>query len=96
MIIDPVSAFGQLPGAYSQRILEERFVCVVRADHPQVGKRLTLETFIALPHALVAPGGRPGSIVDTALAKRGLRRRVALEIPISLPPRQWCEGRMSS
>jgi DNA-binding transcriptional LysR family regulator len=46
-----------------------------------VGKRLTLDTFVALPHALVAPGGRPGSIVDTILAKRGLRRRVVLEIP---------------
>jgi DNA-binding transcriptional LysR family regulator len=81
LIIDPVSAFGPLPGAYSQRIIEERFVCVVRADHPRVRKRLTLDTFVALPQALVAPGGRPGSIVDAALAKRGLRRRVALEIP---------------
>ena len=81
IIIDPVSAFGPLPGAYSQRILQDRFVCVVRADHPGVGKHLTLETFLALPHALVAPGGRPGGIVDAALAKLGLRRRVALEIP---------------
>lgn len=81
MIIDPVSAFGPLPGAYSQRILEERFVCVVRADHPRIGKRLTLEAFVELPHALVAPGGRPGGIVDAALAKRGMRRRIAIAVP---------------
>ncbi|HWZ92391.1 MAG TPA: LysR substrate-binding domain-containing protein, partial [Polyangiaceae bacterium] len=29
---------------------------------------------------LVAPGGAPGSIVDTELARRGLRRRVALSV----------------
>lgn len=36
---------------------------------------------MALPHALVAPRGDVGSVVDTALAKLGRRRRVALEVP---------------
>lgn len=81
MIIDPVSAFESLPGAYSQRIFDERFVCIVRKDHPMVGKRLSLDTFVALPHALVSPAGRPGGIVDTALAKLGLSRRVAIQVP---------------
>lgn len=80
-IVDPLDALGQLPGAYSQRILDERFVCIVRAGHPALGKPLTAKAFASLSHALVVPAGRPGSIVDTALAKLGLRRRVAIAIP---------------
>jgi len=81
IIIDPRVAFGPLPGAYSQRILDDRFVCVVREGHPAGSGRLTLEAFLAHPHALVAPSGRPGGVVDSVLAKRGLRRRVALVLP---------------
>jgi DNA-binding transcriptional LysR family regulator len=80
-IVDPLEVLGQLPGAYSQRILDERFVCIVRAGHPVLGKPLTAKAFASLSHALVAPAGRPGSIVDTALGKLGLRRRVAIAIP---------------
>jgi DNA-binding transcriptional LysR family regulator len=80
-IVDPLAVLGQLPGAYSQRILDERFVCIARAGHPALRKRLTAKAFASLSHALVAPAGRPGSIVDTALGKLGLRRRVAIAIP---------------
>lgn len=41
-------------------------------------KRLTLETFVALPHAFIAPRGTPGGIVDDALAALGRERRVAV------------------
>ncbi|HET7714432.1 MAG TPA: LysR family transcriptional regulator [Bauldia sp.] len=81
LIIDPVTVLGPLPGAYAQRILDERFVCAVREGHPAVGKKLTLEVLVKLPHVLVAPAGRPGGVVDAALTKLGLRRRVAVEIP---------------
>ncbi|MBX3220279.1 MAG: LysR family transcriptional regulator [Labilithrix sp.] len=65
----------------AQRLLSERFVCVVRDDHPAVGRRLSLERFLSLPHALITPRGERGSIVDTALAKLGERRRIAVEVP---------------
>ncbi|MBX3186271.1 MAG: LysR family transcriptional regulator [Labilithrix sp.] len=81
--IGVLPGYGTPPprGIRSLRIIEERFVCVVRHDHPIVKKRLTLDEFVALPHALVAPRGEAGSIVDTALARLGKRRRVAIEIP---------------
>jgi DNA-binding transcriptional LysR family regulator len=76
---------GQLgrpePGIRSQRLVSDRFVCVVREDHPVVKKRLSLEDFVALPQALVAPRGDSGGVVDMALARIGKKRRVALEIP---------------
>ena len=68
-------------GIRMQRLVSDRFVCVVREGHPTVKKRLSLDEFVSLPHALVAPRGESGSIVDTALASMGLKRRVAVEVP---------------
>jgi DNA-binding transcriptional LysR family regulator len=87
-VIAPARVIGRLPGAYTQHLFDEKFVCLSRVGHPAIGRRLTLETFVAVPHLLVSPGGRPGSIVDTALAKLGLRRRVAVVVPhfLAAPP----------
>jgi DNA-binding transcriptional LysR family regulator len=62
------------------KLYDETFVCAVRRDHPRVGKRLSLERFVAERHLLIAPGGNPGSRVDTALAERGLSRRVVVRV----------------
>jgi DNA-binding transcriptional LysR family regulator len=42
--------------------------------------RLTLHRYLALEHLLVAPGWSPGNFGDTELARRGLTRRVAMQI----------------
>jgi DNA-binding transcriptional LysR family regulator len=68
-------------GVRLKRVLSDRFVCVVREGHPIIKRRLSLDEFVALPHALVAPRGASGSIVDTALARLGKKRRVACEVP---------------
>jgi DNA-binding transcriptional LysR family regulator len=68
-------------GIRSQDLISDGFVCVVRENHPVVKKRLSLDDFVALPHALVAPRGEGGSVVDSALARLGKKRRVAVEIP---------------
>lgn len=81
VVIAPSGVIGRLPGAFTQRLFFEEFVCLVRDDHPLVRDRLSLRRFVALPHVLVAPGGRPGSIVDKALAREGFRRRVAVQVP---------------
>jgi DNA-binding transcriptional LysR family regulator len=64
--------------AIARHLFDEDFLCAVRRDHPRVKRTLTLETFVELPHLLIAPRGDPGGAVDEALAARGLRRRVAL------------------
>jgi len=60
-------------------LFDEVFVCVVWDEHPV--RRLTLRRYLDLPHVLVAPTGKPGSLVDDALARRGEHRRVALRTP---------------
>jgi DNA-binding transcriptional LysR family regulator len=62
------------------KLYDEHFVCAVRRDHPRVGKRLSLERFVELPHLLIAPAGNPGSRVDSILAARGLSRRVVVRV----------------
>jgi DNA-binding transcriptional LysR family regulator len=73
--------FDARPGLRERKLFTERFACLVRKDHPEVGEELSLETYVKLPHVLIAPRGRPGSFVDTALGKLGLSRRVALKVP---------------
>lgn len=68
-------------GLRSRDLVSDGFVCVVRDEHPLVKKRLSLDDFVAMPHALVAPRGAQGSVVDSALARIGKKRRVAVEIP---------------
>ncbi|MFS2153920.1 MULTISPECIES: LysR family transcriptional regulator [unclassified Rhizobium] len=65
----------------SRRLFEERFVCVVRKGHPQGEAELTLETFLQMSHLLVSPENERFGLVDAALGKLGLRRRLALSLP---------------
>ncbi|WP_296950590.1 LysR family transcriptional regulator [uncultured Massilia sp.] len=56
-------AIGYFPdlaraGFYQQRLFKNSFVCMVRADHPRIGERLSMDEFLAASHALVRPAGR--------------------------------------
>jgi len=72
---------NEQPAVVQKRLFQERFVCVVRKDHPNVGEALTLEEYVSLSHALISPRGRKGGYVERELAKLGLSRRVALTVP---------------
>ncbi len=70
------------PSARSRALFLERFVCVVRRDHPRVKDRLSLDEFCALEHLLVAPSGSGFTAqTDDALAAIGRRRQVRLSVP---------------
>lgn len=80
-----VGIYGELPQEMqSRRLLSDRFVAVVRAGHPGVGARLTLDDLVALPHIQVAPRGRPGGYLDDELRARGRARTVARAVPYFL------------
>jgi DNA-binding transcriptional LysR family regulator len=64
----------------SQRLFEDEFVCLVRRDHPKIGQKIGMQSYLAARHIVVAPSGTAGSLVDTELAARGLSRRVALRV----------------
>lgn len=56
------------------------FRLVTRRDHP-LGQRPTPEAYAAASHVLVSHRGDRRGIVDTALAKLGLSRRIAVVLP---------------
>lgn len=65
----------------SARLFEEGFVCVLRKEHPQANTELMLDAFLQMSHLLVSPENERFGMVDAALSKLGLRRRLALTLP---------------
>jgi len=79
-----IGVFPDAPAGFrAQRLYDDDFVCVLRRGHPALrrGAPLSLARYAALPHALISITGSGGGAVDTALAKHGLARRIALRIP---------------
>ena len=71
----------------SQCVLTESLMTLARRDHPLLGERLTLEQYLAAPHVVLAAPANVRPMIDLALAKRGLQRRIAVTVPhfISMP-----------
>jgi DNA-binding transcriptional LysR family regulator len=72
-----------VPGALRKRALPaEPFIVLLREGHPAISRRrkLSLQTYLELSHVVIAPRGMPGSIVDSALEKLGLSRRVVARL----------------
>lgn len=64
----------------SALVYREKFVCVMRADHPVLKTSFALNDYLAYPHSAVRTSGNAVSLVDLALAELGLERRVAVGI----------------
>lgn len=67
---------------HAATLFDERYVCVMRADHPDaLGETLALDRFCALDHVLVSSsGGEFEGVTDQALARIGRSRRVAVSV----------------
>lgn len=62
-------------------LFEEPFKVIARRGHPSIGRRLSLETYLATDHVVVRFEGRGRGVVDRVLAERELQRRVGLWVP---------------
>lgn len=65
----------------SQRLLTDRFIVVMRPDHPAADREMTVELYASLNHVRLSPAAIGTTIVDDALARRGLKRRVVMTVP---------------
>jgi DNA-binding transcriptional LysR family regulator len=77
-------AVGFLPGlgppVRRQPLFRDPYVCLMRADHPDIGGKLTKKQFLAASHALVSyKGGH--RVIEEALERAGLARKIALRVP---------------
>jgi DNA-binding transcriptional LysR family regulator len=68
-------------GCIQKRLYRERYVCVVRKDHPAFEHGMTAEAFCNVPHARTDAGGFVHEIHDRWLARQKVHRVVKLHVP---------------
>jgi len=69
------------PQIHQQRLLNDRYQCMVRAEHPLANRAsLTLEQYLRLEHIHVSSRRSGPGLVDIALNKLGRRRRIKLRV----------------
>jgi len=72
-----------LPGFLaSQNLLEEAFYCLLRRDHPALGRtgRLSRTALFEFPHVVVSATGEMSAIYDDRLSALGLARKVKVAV----------------
>lgn len=73
---------ARLPAGHRRRFLfGDDFVCIVRKDHPRVGRRLGLRAYLAESHVLVTQERGATGQADRLLARLGRRRRIGARVP---------------
>jgi len=73
--------YTDLPDRFdSALLLEDTYVCVIRADHPLAGANPTIEQYAASQHLHVNSKGDSYGFVDDALARQGLSRNIAMTV----------------
>ncbi|MEQ1580960.1 MAG: LysR family transcriptional regulator [Steroidobacteraceae bacterium] len=65
----------------SEPLFTERFVLVTRADHPLVGRPMTVEDFVAWPHVMIDVVHSRLHDIDARLERMNKRRHIALRMP---------------
>ncbi len=76
-------AVGFLPGlgppVRRRNLFRDPYACLMRADHP-IGRTLTRRKFLEASHALVPYRGGGHRVVEEALERAGVTRRIALRV----------------
>ena len=72
---------------YQQRLFTHHFTCLLRADHPVRGRKLTLKQFLELKHVSVRAEGRSQELFEGYLLSKAIHRKIVLYTPhfMSLP-----------
>jgi len=74
--------FGELPARFdAQDLCDDQYVLVARRGHPGLVGKLTPRKLAGLGHVVIAAGMHPQMIVDRALGRLNLSRRIALTVP---------------
>jgi DNA-binding transcriptional LysR family regulator len=61
--------------------LSDDYVVVARQGHTRIGTSLSLQAYLAERHIAVLPWEDASSVIDSALARVGLQRNVAVQLP---------------
>ncbi|MCS9618375.1 LysR family transcriptional regulator, partial [Pseudomonas aeruginosa] len=78
--VDAAICRQPVPGARSQRVLHERYVCLLSDRHPRIGDSLSLEQYLAERHIVVTRTSGHG-IAEDVLEAMQVQRRISLRVP---------------
>ena len=70
-----------ISGCIQKRLFQDRYVCVVRKDHPAFEHGMTADAFRKVPHALADASGYVHEGLDRWLTRQKVRRKVKLQVP---------------
>jgi DNA-binding transcriptional LysR family regulator len=77
-------AMGFLPGlappVRRRQLFRDAYACLMRADHPTIGKAMTRRQFLDASHVLVPYRGGGHRVIEEALERAGVTRRIALRV----------------
>jgi DNA-binding transcriptional LysR family regulator len=74
--------FDNLTTGFRQSLLfRERYVCIVRSNHPKFRSGMTLEAFKTCEHAMADSTGMAHAVIDRFLVKHGIQRNITLRVP---------------
>ncbi len=68
------------------RVMTDRYVAVLRKDHPCIAAALTAQTLGQMRHLTITSTGDNTSFIDDLLEARQLKREVALSLPFLATP----------
>ena len=69
------------PPVERHALFRDPYVCLMRAGHPAIAKKLTLKRFLEASHVLVTYRGGGHRVIEEALERAGAARRIALRVP---------------
>lgn len=74
-------------GCMQRRLFQDRYVCIVRKDHPAFERGMSAEAFKKTPYAFADASGYVHEHLSRWLARQELRRDVKLHVPhfLALP-----------
>lgn len=75
---------GASPSARVLRLGEVRFGVAARRGHPILHGKLSVERWLSYGHVVVRLGNQSPNLIGTNLERRGMKRRVAAEVPTFL------------
>ena len=78
-------AIGFLPGLTTgmrqQPLFREHYVCMLRADHPVIGAKISVKQFREAAHVLVSYAGTGHQVIEETFIAEGLSARIAARVP---------------
>ncbi|MGK5077288.1 LysR family transcriptional regulator [Janthinobacterium sp. HLX7-2] len=72
---------------FQQRLFSHSFICLISAAHPYRGRKLGMEQFLEMGHAVIKAEGRSQELFEQFLLRQRIERRVVLSTPhfMSIP-----------